>query len=84
MYRARWRDVPSVNGMSGYFAPHYEALATALESRDVGTLELLARYGDLAVVVDHELDPDAEWRTYVRHVPSATLVAQCGERACFS
>jgi hypothetical protein len=83
MYRAAWRGVPSVNGMSGFFPPHYGALAWALEHEDVSVLDLLARRGPLAVVIDDRVDEARRWRRFLARHPRARLLAWCGGTAVY-
>jgi hypothetical protein len=52
MYRTTLTNIPTVNGYSGYFPPHYEPLRLALEERDESALAVLAARGPLLVVVE--------------------------------
>lgn len=54
MYRAVLTGIPTVNGYSGYFPPHYEPLRFALEERDETALDFLAGRGPLLVVVQRD------------------------------
>jgi len=52
MYRTTLTNIPTVNGYSGYFPPHYEPLRLALEERDESALAVLAARGPVLVVVE--------------------------------
>jgi hypothetical protein len=79
LYRAAAHERPLVNGYSGYFAPHYDALMRLLDERDPRALSHLSAFGPLEVVVDHEQDLDGGWRAYVGGHPQAEVVHE--ERA---
>lgn len=66
--------VPSHNGYSGYFAPHYYALRSMLADRDPRVLHVLAGAGPLGIVVHHGGDEDGAIRRYVMAHPGATQV----------
>lgn len=78
MYRARWRGVPTVNGYSGYFPPHYGPLVWAAEQRDRTILDFLAERDPLAVVIDTARDENGAWQAFVESHPRAARLAQCG------
>jgi hypothetical protein len=52
MYRASLTHLPTINGYSGYYPTHYDALRRGLEERDDSMLEALASRGPILVVVD--------------------------------
>jgi hypothetical protein len=76
LYRASEHRRPVLNGYSGYFAPHYWALQYMLEQRDQAILERLSSMGTIEAVVDHDLDRDRRWRSFVGSNPEATLIYQ--------
>ena len=67
--------LPSVNGYSGYFAPHYETVVYGLALHDPGTLDDLAGERGVFVAV-----PTAEVfrRDFVAAHPRAVRVTTCG------
>lgn len=76
LYRAALHRRPLVNGYSGYFAPHYDALLALLDGRDPRALSHLSTLGPLEVVVDSDQDRDGRWRAYVGGHPQAEVVHQ--------
>ena len=74
LYRAIQHRRPTFNGYSGYFAAHYWALQYLLEQHDPAVLTRLAAYGPIEVVIDHALDEDGGWRTFVGSHPQAEPV----------
>jgi hypothetical protein len=71
LYRATGHLRPTVNGYSGYFPPHYWALQYLLEQHDPAVLTRLSAFGPIEVVIDHALDEDGGWRTFVSSHPQA-------------
>jgi F5/8 type C domain-containing protein len=90
MYRSVLTGIPTVNGYSGYFPPHYEPLRLALDERDETALDVLAARGPLLVVVDRA-EPYAreriDWLRSLRSGeaprPAAREVASDDQRAWF-
>lgn len=74
LYRAALHRRPVINGYSGYFAPHYFALQYMLERKDPAILTRLSSMGTIEAVVDHDLDHDGRWRTFLTADPQATVV----------
>jgi hypothetical protein len=74
LYRSIEHRRPTINGYSGYFAPHYWALQALVWSRSDGLLQRLAELGPLEIVVDDESDRDGTWRRFVTSYPDAELV----------
>jgi F5/8 type C domain-containing protein len=74
LFRAAEHRRPVVNGYSGYFAPHYWALQYLLEQKDPAVLARLSSMGTIEAVVDHQLDGDRRWRTFLGSDPQATVV----------
>jgi hypothetical protein len=72
LYRAVGHGRPVFNGYSGYFAPQYYALQYLLSEHDPEVLTRLSAYGAMEVVVDHEVDSDRQWRTFVSRHPQAS------------
>jgi hypothetical protein len=73
LYQQMFDPVPLYNGFSGYFAPHYFALMTLVESGDLRILQVMAANGPLGVVIDHSRDPNGRLRKWVLSYPGATL-----------
>jgi len=71
LYQQMFDPVPLYNGFSGYFAPHYFALRTLVESGDLRILHVMAANGPLGVVIDHSLDPQGTLRKWVLSYPGA-------------
>lgn len=90
MYRSVLTGVPTVNGYSGYFPPHYETLRLALDEWDESALDYLAAAGPLIVAVERRW-PYArerlEWlrslNVEARHRPTAVEVAANDEHVWF-
>jgi F5/8 type C domain-containing protein len=76
LYRATEHRRPTFNGYSGYFAPHYWALQYLLDQHDPAVLTRLSAFGPIEVVIDHALDEDGGWRTFVGGHPQAQPVYQ--------
>ena len=74
LYQQALEPVPSYNGFSGYFAPHYYALRMLLEAGDPRILHVLAGRGPLGIVVHHSGDPDGSIRRFVMAHPGASVV----------
>lgn len=74
LYRATEHRLPLVNGYSGYFAPHYDALQDLLARHDADVLRSLASFGELEIVVDQASDRSGGWRTFVGATPGAELL----------
>ncbi|MEO6213381.1 MAG: discoidin domain-containing protein, partial [Vicinamibacterales bacterium] len=77
---AKQWGVESVNGYSGYVAPHYEALVYGIDTRDHGTLTDLA--GDTGLFVALAED-DRMLHRFVRTHPRATTLGTCEGTALF-
>jgi hypothetical protein len=73
LYRAGSHRRPLVNGYSGYFASHYWAVEQLLLDADPAVLSLLAEYGPIEVMVDHELD-EGRLRAMVSQFPGVEMV----------
>jgi hypothetical protein len=71
LYQQMFDPIPLYNGFSGYFAPHYFALRTLVESGDLRILHVLAANGPLGVVIDHSRDPQGTLRKWVLSYPGA-------------
>ena len=65
VYATTSLSVPSVNGYTGLFPPHYAPLVAGLDDRDQAVLQTLSEYGPLAIIVRREEDPDGRWQHYV-------------------
>jgi hypothetical protein len=83
MYRTTLTGRPTVNGYSGYFPEHYEALTLALEELDDSALDYLASRGRLLVVVERAWPYAKERIGWLSGNPRATLVAQDNDYAWF-
>jgi hypothetical protein len=70
----------SVNGYSGYYAPHYEAIVYGIGIRDHGTLTDLAAGAGLFVALP---DEDRMLHRFVRTHPRATTLDVCQGTAIF-
>jgi len=71
LYQQMFDPIPLYNGFSGYFAPHYFALRTLIESGDLRILHVMAGNGPLGVVIDHSRDPQGMLRKWVLSYPGA-------------
>lgn len=74
LYRAIEHRRPVLNGYSGYFAPHYWSMQYLLEQRDPAVLTRLAALAPIEIVIDHNVDADRRWRSYVSGHPLAERV----------
>ena len=83
MYRQMTHRRPLINGYSGYFPPHYAALAVGLTLRDHDMLTQLAARGVTDIIVDREADADGQWAAYVASHPQATLVCTEGNQSLY-
>jgi hypothetical protein len=79
MYRSLVHERPTVNGYSGYFPPHYNALRFGLALRDPDVLTQLAAEGVEYVVVNRTNREARELRRFVAAQPGVELV--CTEEA---
>ncbi|MEO5896748.1 MAG: discoidin domain-containing protein [Vicinamibacterales bacterium] len=77
---ARQWGLKSVNGYSGYVAPHYEAVAYGIDTSDHGTLSDLAADTGLFVGLP---DENRMLHRFVRTHPRATSLGVCGNTAFF-
>jgi len=82
-YRSMNHGRPVVNGLSGYFPPHYPVLQLALEEHDERALEMLAARGPLLVVIDRRSDSEATWTSYLSRFAGATSVGSTDDRIFF-
>jgi hypothetical protein len=82
MYHTLRHRLPTVNGYSGYAAPHYAALHIALEDKDVTALDSLVSEGSLLVAADGSRNGD--WPGFVRRLPGATPLGESGPWMFFS
>jgi hypothetical protein len=73
LYQQMFDPIPLYNGFSGYFAPHYFALRTLVESGDLRVLHAMAANGPLGVVIDHSRDPQGTLRKWVLSYPGAAI-----------
>jgi hypothetical protein len=73
LYRQTREGIPLYNGFSGYPAPHQYAMRVLLDNHDPRILEALTARGSLGVVIDHAMDEDGQWRTFVSTYPGAVL-----------
>jgi hypothetical protein len=76
---AQW-GVNSVNGYSGYVAPHYESVVYGVDTRDHGTLSDLAADKGLLVALP---ETDRMLDRFVRSHPRATPLGVCEHTALF-
>ena len=76
MYRSTLTDRPTINGYSGYFPPHYEALRMALEEQDESALNYLASQGPVLVVVERAWPHSAERVSWLHANHTAKTVAE--------
>jgi hypothetical protein len=83
LYRATEHRRPVLNGYSGYFAPHYWALQYMLERKEPAVLARLSSLGTIEVVVDHELDGDRRWRSFLESAPHASMVHSGGDYTAY-
>jgi hypothetical protein len=74
LYRAASHHRPLVNGYSGYFAAHYWAVESLVLDADPTVLSLLAEYGPIEVMVDHDRDGDGRLRRMVSGYAGTELV----------
>ena len=74
MYRGIFHGQPVVNGYSGFFPPHYPALAYGLARFDDALLARLSTLGVRNVRVDRRADADGAYARYVSTYPGAELV----------
>lgn len=65
LYRSIDHRRTTVNGYSGYFAPHYWVLKYLVAERDPQVLGYLTRLGAMEISIDHVFDPAGDWRKYV-------------------
>ncbi len=84
MYRATLHGRPVVNGISGYFPPHYLALQQAVEEGEADAIDVAARMGRLLFVVDGTADPDHRWSAMVEAHPGATPLGTEGRWSFFA
>jgi len=82
-YRSMNHGRPVVNGLSGYFPPHYPVLQLALEEHDDRALHALAAHGPLLVVIDRKSDPEANWRSYISRFAGAASLGSTADRTFF-
>jgi hypothetical protein len=90
MYRSVLTGVPTVNGYSGYFPPHYETLRLALDEWDESALDYLAGGGPLVVAVERGWPYARERLEWLRSLkaeapqrPTAAEVAASDEHVWF-
>jgi hypothetical protein len=83
MYRSIGHARPTINGYSGYFPPHYEALRSGLALRDPDVLAQLAAHGLEYVVIDRGHESEGALRTYVAAQEGAELVCLQDAHAVF-
>jgi hypothetical protein len=74
LYRAIDHRRPTLNGYSGYFAPHYAPLQYLLHSRNPQILERLAALGPIEVIVDRQSDYAREFRAYMAAYPGVEVL----------
>jgi hypothetical protein len=82
MYRTMFHRRPTINGYSGHFPPHYDALRAALENRDDTALDSVAGNGPVLVVADKERSGD--WAGFARRHRGAAPLGEDGRWAFFS
>jgi hypothetical protein len=82
MYRTIRHRLPTINGYSGYYPPHYDLLRTALENRDDTALDAMASAGPLLIAANKEYNGD--WAGFVRRHPRATPLGDDGRWSFFS
>lgn len=75
MFRSMYHGRPVVNGHSGYYAPHYAALAEMLNAFDPAALKRLSGMGVRDVRVDRRNDVDRRCEAYVSRYPDVVRVA---------
>ena len=83
LYRAIEHGRPVFNGYSGYFAPHYVALQSLLDSFDPAVLPLLTSFGTVEAVVDHREDEAGLWRTFLAAHPYSEVVHKDDEYTAY-
>ena len=83
MYRAAFHRRALVNGYSGFFPPHYEILAAALEAGDVDVIDHLAAAHPLAVVVEMGRGGSDRWTAALQVRPGVRLLGDEGRRKIF-
>jgi hypothetical protein len=69
MYRSIFHREPLVNGYSGHFPPHYNALILSLARGDTSALLSLARRRPVVIIVNDLLDPGHGYRAMVESIP---------------
>jgi len=71
MYRATMHGRPTVNGMSGYLTPRYQAMVRALADREPDALEAVAFDGPVWVAIDTRREEGRSWVAFVAAHPWA-------------
>lgn len=74
LYRAAEHRRPLLNGYSGYYPPHYQAMQYLLDRFDPQVLTRLSALGPIEIVVGHDRDEAGEWRRFVGAHPQAQTV----------
>ena len=69
MYRAMFHGRPIVNGYTGYIAPHYAILSSALRRGDPSPLVELARDRGLIIIVNDRPDQGAQFGPMIEQLP---------------
>jgi hypothetical protein len=83
MYRSIAHGRRTVNGYSGHFPSHYDALRYGLSIRDEDVLAQLSANGVDQIVVDDARDGDEAMRKYVAAHAGAELVCADGGRTVY-
>ena len=83
VYATTSLSVPSVNGYTGLFPPHYAPLVAGLNDGDQAVLQTLSEYGPLAIIVRREEDPDGRWQHYVAAHNGIRLIESGPERLVY-
>lgn len=69
MFRTAFHGLPTVNGMSGYLTPRYEALVRAVGAREPEALAAIAETGPVLIAIDKRDGAYPSWLAYVQAGP---------------
>jgi F5/8 type C domain len=76
MYRGIFHGEPVGNGTSGYTAPHYAALAFAIDHQDPAILTKLAAVGLRDLAVDRRRDPGGKYASFIAAYPGVQVAGE--------
>jgi hypothetical protein len=78
MYRTAFHGMPTVNGMSGYLTPRYEALVRAVGAREPAALAAIAATGPVLIALDKRDGAYPSWLDYVQADPGVRAAGEDG------